>query len=88
LLDAFARSGLSAADFSRRHGLHYTTLYGWQRARSKMVPAFVEVDVSSSAVPVELVIELGPAARLRLSSEAQLSLAARLLQTLHAPPPC
>jgi transposase-like protein len=88
LLDAFARSGLSAADFARRHGLHYTTLYNWRRARSKRVPAFVEVDVSAAAAPVELVIELGAKARLRLNSEAQMPLAARLLQTLQEGRPC
>jgi len=88
LLDAFARSGLAAAEFARRHGLHYTTLYNWRRARSKTAPAFVEVQLPAPASAVELVIELGPAARLRLTSEAQLSLAAGLLRTLHSLPPC
>ena len=33
LLAEFDRSGLSAAAFARRHGLHYTTFCGWTRER-------------------------------------------------------
>ena len=83
LLAAFDRSGLSAADFARRHGVHYTTFSGWRqrRDRAKASPAFVQVELASPMPPSELVIEMG-AARLRLVSVPQLPLAARLLQML------
>ena len=83
LLAAFDRSGLSAANFARQHGVHYTTFCGWwqRRDRTKASPAFVQVELASPAPPSELVIEMG-AARLRLVSVTQLPLAARLLQML------
>jgi transposase-like protein len=83
LLAAFDRSGLSAADFARQHGVHYTTFSGWRqrRDRAKGSPAFVQVELAPPAPPSELVIEMG-AARLRVVSAAQLPLAARLLQLL------
>lgn len=83
LLAAFDRSGLSAADFARRQGIHYTTFCAWRRRRdqAKGSPSFVQVELDSPAPPSELVIEMG-AARLRLVSVAQLPLAARLLQIL------
>jgi len=83
LLAAFDRSGLSAGDFARQHGIHYTTFCAWRqrRDRAKASPAFVQVELTSPALPPELVIEMG-AARLRLVSEAQLPMAARLLQIL------
>lgn len=89
LLADFDRSGLSAAVFARRHGLHYTTFCGWRQRRdqAKASPAFVQVELSPPAAQAELVIELG-AAWLRLTTEAQIPLAARLLQTLHASRPC
>ena len=90
LLAAFARSGLSAAAFARQHRLNYTTFCGWRqrRAQTKVSPAFVEVELPTPAAPVELVIELGVHARLRLTAAEQIELAARLLQTLNAPRPC
>lgn len=83
VLAAFDRSGLSAADFARRQGIHYTTFCAWRRRRdqAKGSPSFVQVELDSPAPPSELVIEMG-AARLRLVSQAQLPLAARLLQIL------
>jgi transposase-like protein len=87
LLAAFDRSGLSAADFARRHSLHYTTLYAWRR-QAKTSAGFVQVELSAPVPPVELVIELGPTARLRLTTEAQIPLAGRLLQILHPNRPC
>jgi hypothetical protein len=83
LLAAFDRSGLSASDFARQQGIHYTTFCGWRqrRDRTKASPAFVQVELASPAPPSELVIEMG-AARLRVVSVAQLPLAARLLQIL------
>jgi transposase-like protein len=90
LLAAFARSGLSAAEFARQQGLNYTTLCGWRQHRSQTptAPAFVQVELAASAVPVELVIEVGALARLRLQSEDQITLAAKLLQQLNAGRPC
>lgn len=90
LLAAFDRSGLSAAAFARQHGLNYTTFCGWRQRRDKTPspPAFVEVELPAPAAPVELLIELGAAARLRVQSSAQIELAARLLQALNAPRPC
>jgi hypothetical protein len=89
LLAAFDRSGLSAADFARQQGIHYTTFSGWRqrRDRTKAPPAFVQVELASPTPPSELVIEMG-AARLRLVSVAQLPLAARLLQILQEGPRC
>jgi transposase-like protein len=88
LLAAFDRSGLSAADFARQHGVHYTTFSGWRqrRDRTNASPAFVQ-ELASPAPPSELVIEVG-AARLRVVSAAQLPLAARLLQILQEGRPC
>jgi transposase-like protein len=81
LLAAFDRSGLSAAAFARQHGIGCSTFYGWRHRQGKSPPspAFVEVELSGSAAAVELLIELGAQARLRLNSPAQVDLAARLL---------
>jgi transposase-like protein len=89
LLAAFERSGLSAADFARQHSVHYTTFCAWRQRRdqAKASPAFVQVELASPAQPAELVLEVG-VARLRLVSEAQLPLAARLLQILQEDRPC
>jgi transposase-like protein len=89
LLAAFDRSGLSATEFARQHGVHYTTFSGWRqrRDRAKAPPAFVQVELASPPPPSELVMEVG-AARLRLVSPAQLPLAARLLQILQEGRPC
>ena len=83
-LQAFDRSGLSAAAFARKHSLHYTTLCGWlrRRARNKVLPAFVEVKLPARAASAELVIEWGTQARVRVQGMAQVGLAARLLQAL------
>jgi hypothetical protein len=90
LLAAFDRSGLSAAAFARQHGLNYTTFCGWRqrRANAEPSPAFVQVELPEPAAPVELLIELGAQARLRIDSTGQIDLAVRLLQALNAKPPC
>jgi hypothetical protein len=90
LLGAFERSGLSAADFARQQGIHYTTFCGWRQRweRDKPSPDFVQVDISESTPPVELVIELAGTARLRLTSEAQIPLAAQLLRACNVARPC
>jgi hypothetical protein len=81
---------LSAADFARQQGIHYTTFCGWRqrRERGKSSPDFVQVDISESTPPVELVIELVGTARLRLTSEAQIPLAAQLLRACNVARPC
>ena len=90
LLAAFDRSGFSAAAFARQHELNHTTFCGWraQRDKTRTAPAFVQVEVAASAAPVELVIEVGPPTRLRVQSEGQIVLAARLLRSLNAPAAC
>lgn len=90
LLGAFDRSGLSAAAFARQQGLNYTTFCGWRQRRdqARTSPAFVQVELATAAAAVELVIEVGSHARLRIHSESQLELAARLLQRLNATAPC
>jgi hypothetical protein len=77
---------LSAAAFARQQGIHYTTFCAWRyrRAQSPPTPAFVEVDLAAPTAAVELVIEVGAQARLRLTSAAQLELAARFLHRLNA----
>lgn len=89
-LAAFDRSGLSATDFARQQQVHYTTFCAWKRPRdnkAKTSLPFVEVELAAPATPAELVLEVG-AVRLRLVSEAQLPLAARLLQILQEVPRC
>jgi transposase-like protein len=90
LLAAFDQSGLSAADFARQHGLHYTTFCGWRHRRAKhsSPPAFVQVELAPPPVAEGLIIELEVGARLRVESSRQIALAAQLLQTLHASRPC
>jgi len=90
LLAAFERSGLSAAEFARQQGLNYTTFCGWRQRRGHAAtpPAFVQVELATPVAPVELLIEVGVAARMRLQSEDQIALAAKLLQHLHAVRPC
>ena len=90
LLAAFDRSGLSAAAFARRHDLGYTTFCGWRhrRATTQSPPTFVQVELANPTAPVELVIELGPQARLCVTSASQIELAARLLHRLNAAARC
>ena len=89
LLAAYDRSGLSAADFARQQGVHYTTFCGWRqrRDRGQGPPAFVQVELAPPAAPSELVIEVG-LARLRVGSVAQLPLAAGLVRLLREGGPC
>ena len=77
IVSAFENSGLSAAAFVRLHGLNCTTFSGWRQRQRKVksLPAFVQVEVAAPAAAVELVIELGAQARMRLHSESQLVLA-------------
>lgn len=90
LLAAFARSGLSAAAFARKHDLHYTTFCGWRqrRAQRKPAPAFVQVELAAPPTAAGLLVELAGHARLRIESSGQIALAAQLLQHLHAARSC
>lgn len=88
LLAAFDRSGLTAAAFARQQGLHYTTFCGWRQRRAKSPAGFVEVELPALAKPVELTVELGAHARMRLTSGDQVDLAVRLIRALNAPAPC
>ncbi len=90
LLAAFDRSRLSAAAFARRHGIGYTTFCGWRqrRGKTKGLPALVEVEVPESATALELLIEVGAHARLRLISAAQVELAARFLHRFNTLASC
>lgn len=90
LLAAFERSGLSAAAFARQHRLHYTTFCGWRarRVKASASPGFVQVELSAPPPPVELLVELGGPARLRITDAGQIELTARLLRALSPPTPC
>ena len=78
LLAAFDRSRLSAAAFARQHGIHYTTFGGWRQRRDQgqSSPGFVQVEMPEPTPLVEMVIELGGTARLSLTAEVQIPLAA------------
>ena len=88
LLDAFERSGLSGAAFARKHGIRYGTFDVWRRQRRKADPGFVQVEVAPAQRSVDLVIEFGTGARLRLATAEQVALAAQLLQALNSRQPC
>ncbi|HTX21458.1 MAG TPA: hypothetical protein VMD27_06340 [Candidatus Aquilonibacter sp.] len=85
LLAQFERSGMSAAEFARQRGLSYTTFCGWRarRDKTKALPSFVQVEVAPCAVAEGLMIELGGQARVRVHSEKEMVLAARLIRELN-----
>ena len=56
--------------------------------RAQIVSAFVQVEVAAPATPVELVIELGAQARMRLHSGSQFVLATHLIQHLNGVGSC
>jgi len=89
LLGQFDRSGLSAAEFARQHGLNYTTFCGWRKRseRAKALPAFVQVEVACAGSR-GLMVEFGSQARMEIHSEKQVALAARLIQQLNQGYPC
>jgi transposase-like protein len=84
IVAAFDRSGLSAAAFARQQGLHYTTFCGWRKRQEqlKTSPGFIQVEVPALVPALEVVVELGAHARLRIQSAQQIPLAAGLLQHL------
>jgi len=88
IVAAFERSGLSATTFARQQGLNYTTFCNWRQREAKSVPAFVQVEVTAPTAPMELVIELGTQARMRIHSESQIPLATHLLHRLNLTGAC
>lgn len=88
LLAAFDRSGLTAAAFARQEGIHYTTFCGWRHRRAKSSPGFVQVELPAAAAPVEVMVDLGEHARIRITSTDQVKVVARLLQALNTPTSC
>lgn len=87
LLVEFERSGLSAAEFARQHGLVYTTFCGWrkrwEKARAKALPSFVQVEVAPCAALQGLVIEAGTRVRVPINRAEQIPLAAALIEALN-----
>jgi len=90
LLARFERSGVSAAEFTRQHGLNYTTFCGWRKRweRARALPAFVQVEVAPGAGSEGLMVEFGSQARMEIHSEKQVALAARLIQQLNPDRAC
>ena len=90
LLTAFERDGLSAKAFARKHGIGCSTLHAWRRVQpnGKPSPGFVQVELSEPRVPVELVVEMGAMARLRITSMEQIELAAQLVHHVNAAKSC
>jgi hypothetical protein len=90
LLIKFERSGWSAAEFARQHGLNYTTFCGWRKRweRAKGLPSFVQVEVTPCGAPEELVIEVGTGARMRIHRSGQVPLAAALIEALNRSGAC
>lgn len=85
LLAEYERSGLSIAAFARKQGISYQTFYAWVAQNSpKPKVCFAEVELAAPSTAEPILIELGRHARVRLSSAAQVSLAARLLKELEA----
>lgn len=78
---------MSAVQFARQRGIPYTTFIQWRtkaRSRGEVPVTFTEVEMILHVAAKPLVVELGPLARLQLTSPDQLELAAGLLKHLHA----
>jgi len=90
LLAEFDRGGLSAADFARQHGIHYTTFCGWRQRRDKAqaAPGFVEIELNGATMASGVVIELGGVARMRVESAGQIGLAVQIVQQLNRAVSC
>ena len=84
LLEEFRQSGLSGAEFCRRHSIKVTTFYYWRRlGRTQSAPnQFIEVELARPARSSGLEIELGPNASFRLTDKDQIGLAAALVNEL------
>jgi transposase-like protein len=90
LLEVYDRSGLSGAAFARQHGITYTTFCNWRQQRAKAKapasPAFVQVELPTPGV--ELTVELGAHACVRLNAIGQIALATELIRALNAKSAC
>lgn len=85
VLAELARSGLSRAMFARQRGIAYSTLCAWRKRQAMEAQvSFAEVELEEGPAAGSLVVELGRQARMHLTSQAQLRLAARLLKELEA----
>lgn len=85
----YERSGLSIAEFARKHDIRYQTFYAWLAQSAGKPPraakpkvCFAEVELEPASMSEPIVVELGRQARIRLSSAQQVGLAARLLKEL------
>ena len=92
LLDAFARSGLSAMAFARGHGVNYQTFIAWLRKRreAELAPpagaAFAELLLDESGpAAAGLRVTLPCGAAIELASRAALPLVVELLSLLRRP---
>jgi len=91
LVEEYEGSGLSIAEFARKHDIRYQTFYAWlaqsiakpPRAAQPKV-CFAEVELEPTGACESIVVELGRQARMRLSCAQQVGLAARLLKELEA----
>ncbi|WP_282756606.1 IS66 family insertion sequence element accessory protein TnpA [Desulfuromonas thiophila] len=90
-LDAFERTSMSGAAFSRLHGIRYTTFAHWRQTRRRQRQAtenkpaafFEEVEVRrSDPDPVGLKISLPGGAGVTVSRPEQFPLVAALLKYL------
>jgi transposase-like protein len=89
LIRMFRGSGMSALEFSRKHGIHFTTLYSWMRGEKpvKGSGSLRRVKIEGSALigvgePVVAEVVLANGARVRLmrgSSEEELSMILKAL---------
>ncbi len=91
LVEEYECSGLSIADFTRKHDLRYQTFYAWVRKKggqpsggAKPKVCFAEVEVEAAGQLEPLVVELGRQTRMRLSSAQHIGLAAQLIKELEA----
>lgn len=83
MLSAFKRSGLSAYAFARKQSLPYSTLIQWIKKPKAKGIAFTEVQLPHHATE-PLILEVGPHARLRLTSSSQIALAVEFLKRFQA----
>jgi transposase-like protein len=86
-VEAWTRSGLTAAAYAARHGLKASTLYGWRRRLRRVAanapdraPRLVPVTLEAPAL-AELVLRDGAVLRVPLTVEpARLAALARALE--------
>lgn len=84
LLAAFEASGLSQADFVRKHGIRLGTFRQWlyNRARRNPKAAFAPVRLTGEAVAVNVTIRLSSGTEILVPISAGLSAVASLIHQL------